>query len=98
MRYHYVKREFPGSNPIANVLVILAGAVIVSLALILGFFAFLALGALVLVSAGIVGLRLWWLRRKLARQAPVRPETGKRPVAGVIEGEYHVVREESEKP
>ena len=97
MRYTYVRRQLPGGNPIANALVIAAGAVVITLALILGFFAFVALGSLVLVSAAVISLRIWWLRRKLARQRPAGDDDGNKPVAGVIEGEFRVVREKRDR-
>ena len=96
MRYSYVKSPFPGNNPIANALVVVAGVVLIGLALILGFFAFLALSALVLVSAAVVGVRLWWLRRKLVRsQSHGGPP---RDGGDVIEGEFLVVHEDRERP
>lgn len=98
MRYTYVRRPFPGGNPFANALVIVAGAIVITLALILGFFAFLALAALVLVSAAAVSLRLWWLRRRSLRQSSDRQGNRQRRAAGVIEGEFRVVREEREGP
>lgn len=98
MRYIYTKREFPGSNPLANALVIVAGALVIGVAVVIGFFAFVALSAVILVSAAIIGVRVWWLRRKLGAQprpddaGPARKES-----AGVIEGEFHVIREDRDK-
>ena len=97
MRYTYVKGPFPGNNPIANALVIVAGVVVIGLALVLGFFAFLALSALVLVSAAVVGIRVWWLKRKLGgKSGSARPQPNE--TTQVIEGEYRVVRKENERP
>jgi hypothetical protein len=99
LRYTYLKRDLPVGNPIANVLVIIAGAIIIAISLVLGFFAFLALGTLVLISAAVIGIRVWWLRRKLARRA-AEPGSARRskPTAGVIEGEFQVLREDDERP
>lgn len=96
MRYTYVKGPFPGNNPIANALVIVAGVIVIGLALVLGFFAFLALSALVLVSAAVIGIRVWWLKRKLARNPP--PGPGRGETTEVIEGEFQIVRGERERP
>ena len=96
MRYTYVKGPFPGNNPIANALVIVAGVIVIGLALVLGFFAFLALSALVLVSAAVIGIRVWWLKRKLARNPDARQQRNE--TTQVIEGEYRVVRKEREHP
>lgn len=99
MRYTFVRRELPGSNPIANALVIIVGALVIGVSIVLGFFAFLALAALVLLSAVVIGIRVWWLQRKLARRAksPSDRDRGQ-AAAGVIEGEYRVIREERDEP
>lgn len=96
MRYTYVKTPLAGNNPLANALVIVAGAVVIGLALILGFFAFLALSALVLVSAAVVGIRVWWLKRKLGRNESLRERSD--DSGQVIEGEFLIVRDENERP
>ncbi|MDH3533659.1 MAG: hypothetical protein OEO82_12070 [Gammaproteobacteria bacterium] len=98
MRYTYSKREFPGSNPLANALVIVAGALVIGVSVVIGFFTFLALSALILVSAAIIGVRIWWLNRKLRAQ-PQADAVGSQPTksAGVIEGEFYVVREDSDE-
>ncbi len=92
VRQSSVKGGFPAGNPIANVLVIIVGALIIGASIVLGFFAFLILSAIVLMSAAVVGLRVWWLKRKMARGGV---DTGDgvtvRRRVDVIEGEYRVV-------
>lgn len=90
MKYSSVNRGFPAGNPIANIFVIVVGALAIGVSVVLGFFAFIVLGSIVAVLAAVVGLRLWWLNRKLRGQRPA--ENG--GPGGVIEGEYHVVDEE----
>ena len=100
MRYTYIKRDFPAGNPIANALVIIAGALVIGISIVLGFFAFVALSAIVLVSAAVIGIRVWWLKRKLGNRGtggPASTADGKaRGPVDVIEGEYRVVRKHDE--
>ncbi|NIL92945.1 MAG: hypothetical protein GTO71_00535 [Woeseiaceae bacterium] len=87
---------FPAGNPLANILVIIAGILLVGASIVLGFFAFLALSAIVLVSAAIIGVRVWWLNRKIGKgqeQAKRKPHKQ----AGVIEGEYRVVSKDRDE-
>ncbi len=84
-----------GGGPIANALVILAAAIVIGVSLVLGFFAFVGLTALILVAGCVVAIRNWWYRRKVgatpgatAEEAPVRSSTD------VIEGEFHVVKDD----
>ncbi len=88
MKYSSANRGFPAGNPIANVFVIVVGALAIGVSVVLGFFAFIVLGSIVAVLAAIVGLRLWWLNRRLNG----RRQAGK--AGGVIEGEFHVVDED----
>ena len=82
----------PAGNPIANVLVVIAGALVIGASIVLGFMAFLVLSAVVLVSAAVVGIRVWWLKRKMARGGTSSDETVTvRRRVDVIEGEYRVV-------
>ncbi len=90
MKYSSVNRGFPAGNPIANIFVIVVGALAIGVSVVLGFFAFIVLGSIVAVLAAVVGLRLWWLNRKLRGQRP--PDNAS--TGGVIEGEYRVVDEE----
>ena len=100
MRHTYLKKEFPAGNPIANILVIIAGALVIGVAVVLGFFAFVALSAIILVSAAVIGIRVWWLNRRLRAQAgPGTQNTGPGAQGSVeiIEGEFHVVSDERDE-
>jgi predicted lipid-binding transport protein (Tim44 family) len=88
----------PVGNPIANILVVIAGVLAIGVSIVLGFFAIVALGALILVTAAVIGLRVWWFNRKLRQQSPSDRDTARRkPPAGVIEGEYRVVDQDSDE-
>ena len=97
MRYTSLNRGIPAGNPIANALVVIVGALVIGASIVLGFFAFIVLASVVLVLGAIIGLRVWWLNRKLARAARSSATTGQATQGGVIEGEYHVVKGD-EKP
>lgn len=95
---HSSRGGIPVGNPIANVLVVIAGVLAIAASIVLGFFAFVALSAIVLVTAAIIGIRVWWLNRKLGRQAQKADPTARRPASGgVIEGEYRVVRRDDDQ-
>ena len=95
MNYSSSKRGFPAGNPIANALVIIVGAIAIGASIVLGFVAFVVLSSIVLIFAAIIGIRIWWFNRKLAKggSAGDGPQGPRKP-AGVIEGEYRVVVEE----
>ena len=93
MKYSSANRGLPAGNPIANVFVIIVGAVIIAVSVVLGFVAFVVLGSIVLMLASIVGIRLWWFNRKLARRSPGTPEGGGAGKSGIIEGEFKVLDE-----
>ncbi len=102
MNYSSSNRGFPAGNPIANALVVLVGALAVGASIVLGFFAFLALSALILVFAAIIGIRVWWFKRKLRKAAREGEATGTERASApdVIEGEFRVVhrRTDSRRP
>ena len=97
MKYISFNRGIPAGNPIANILVVIVGSLVIAASVVLGFFAFLVLASIVLVLGSIIGLRVWWLNRKLSRAArsPATPRPSMQ--TKVIEGEYHVVKGD-EKP
>ncbi len=99
MNYTY-RRGFPAGNPIANALVIIVGALAIAASIVVGFFAFVILASLLIVFSAIVGIRLWWFRRKMRKAWEESGENGQGgpKVTRVIEGEYHVVVEERDTP
>ena len=85
-------------NPLANVLVIIVGALAVGASIVLGVVAFITLGSLVLIMAAVIGIRLWWMNRKIRkdfasgeRSGPVKPGR-----IDIIEGEFEVVTNKKE--
>jgi len=85
-----MKNGAAGGNPLANVLVVIVGAIIITVSLVLGFFAFLALSAVVLVAAAVIGIRGWWTKRNMPKNAePATSADGE-----FIEGEFHVVKKD----
>ncbi len=81
------------SGPFANIFVIVIGALAIALSLVIGIVAFIGLATAVLVFGVIVGLRLWWLGRKLPGKKN-SPQSAEAADKSVIEGEYQVI----EKP
>jgi protein-S-isoprenylcysteine O-methyltransferase Ste14 len=94
LKYSSLNRGFPAGNPIANVFVIIVGALVISASVVLGFFAFVIVGSIVLIMASIIGLRVWWFKRKMRGQAPRGSEGRNASTGGVIEGEYQVVADD----
>ncbi len=92
-------RGFPAGNPIANALVIIVGSLVIGASIVLGFVAFVVLSVILMIVAAVVGIRLWWFRRKFAKAgADKGGKPGDPPgPSGVIEGEYRVVVEEREE-
>lgn len=88
----------PTGNPFANALVVVVGIVMIGFSLVLGVVAFVAIGSIVLVLAAIMGIRLWWLQRRLGKRATTEPGPVRRDAADgdVIEGEYRVVSRDTE--
>lgn len=91
MKYSSQFNGLPAGNPIANVFVIIVGVLAIAASLVLGFFAFVIIGSLVLVMASIIGIRVWWLKRKFERHGGAQEQQGRAKADGVIEGEFRVV-------
>ena len=92
MKYSSLNRGIPAGNPIANVLVVIVGTLAIGASIVLGFFAFIVLASIVLVLGAVIGLRVWWLNRKLSRAARAQGTSRQGAQVRVIEGEYHVVK------
>ena len=78
-------------------LVVIVGALAIAASIVVGFVAFVVLASIILIMAAIIGIRVWWFNRRLARSG----KTGARgpdQQGGVIEGEYHVIVEERDEP
>ena len=93
MTQQFRHRQFPAGNPLANALVVIVGAVVIGVSFVLGLVAFVALATAVLVMAAIIGVRVWWLKRKLgARQKNPINQKGKSATGSdIIEGEFRVI-------
>ena len=99
MRYSSLGRGFPAGNPIASALVIIIGSLAIAASIVVGFFAFVILGSLLLLLAAVISIRIWWFRRKMAGNPAFRASQGNVRAGGnqpTIEGEYHVVIEEKQ--
>ncbi len=77
---------FPTTNPLLNGVMVVLGFLALGAAMLLGLVVLAVFLVSLFVLAGVVGLRLWWLRRKLGKR-----EQGTASRSGVIEGEYRVV-------
>jgi membrane protein implicated in regulation of membrane protease activity len=96
VKYSSLERGFPAGSPLASALVIIVGALAIAASIVVGFFAFVILGSLLLVLAAVVSIRLWWFRRKMTRNPAFQASANDRATGAqeTIEGEYHVVIEE----
>lgn len=94
MKFSINNRGLPAGNPIANIFVIVAGALIIAVSVVLGFVAFVVLGSLVAVFAAAIGVRLWWFNRKIRKQGGGSPTTSQQRSGTYIEGEYSVVEDD----
>ena len=90
MQKIHIKNASFGGGPLANLLVVIVGAIIIGVSLVLGFFAFLALSVAVLIAAAVITVRSWWLGRKRPHAADQRSTESDQ----FIEGEFHVVKKD----
>lgn len=94
MKYSSVNRGISAGNPIANIFVILVGALVIGISVVLGFVAFVVLGSIIAVLAAGIGLRLWWFNRKLRGKMPPGAGAQEPAPGGVIEGEFQVIEDD----
>jgi membrane protein implicated in regulation of membrane protease activity len=88
------------SNPLVQILSLLVFGVLLAGAFILGTFVLIGFIGLAFVGAAVFSVRLWWLRRKLARRmkengGPGPGREGEGPY--VIEGEFEVLESDAAK-
>jgi hypothetical protein len=96
VRYTFTNRNLPAGNPIANAVVIIVGTIAILASIVVGFFAAVVLGGALLILAAVIGIRVWWLRRKMSGSNDV-PGTGSsvhRAGTQTIEGEYRIIVDE----
>lgn len=89
-----MNRGFSPGNPIANIFVIVVGALAIGASIVLGFFAFVVLGSIIAVLAAVIGLRVWWFNRKLRSQMKSNTGQDEQSPGGTIEGEYRIVADD----
>jgi uncharacterized membrane protein YphA (DoxX/SURF4 family) len=93
-------RQFSAGNPLANVLVVIVGIIVISLSLALGFVVFIALAGFMLVMAATISVRAWWLKKRFGAKKTgeqVR-QSGRHEIHRVIEGEYREIRTRKSDP
>jgi hypothetical protein len=92
-------RQFPASNPLANLLVIVVGALTIAISVVVGVVAFFALMGVVLLLASILGVRAWWINRRISRKSRnnTTPSDHKVHESQTIEGEFRVVAADDKK-
>jgi amino acid transporter len=95
----FKQRQFQPGNPLANALVIVVGVLVIAVSFVLGVVALVALLAAAVVMAAVIGVRVWWLKRKIGtRQKNHVNQTGKTTTnAEIIEGEFRVVTHEKDR-
>jgi predicted lipid-binding transport protein (Tim44 family) len=94
VRHSSSRNGISAGNPLANLVVIIAGALLIGVSVLVGFVAFFGLAAIVLVAAAIIGIRGWWQNRRPGARSRA-PHGRDRPQ--VIEGEFQVLRKDSDR-
>ena len=94
-----LNRQISTGNPLTSVLAVIVGAFAIGAAIIFGVFAFIVLIGIILVLAVVLGIRMWWLGRKLPKnQESVSEQSrSKSEHQTVIEGEYQVISAKKNK-
>ncbi len=86
-------KQFPAGNPLANALVIIVGILVIAVSFVIGVVAFVALLAAAIVMAAVIGVRVWWLNRKLGtgQNSYMNQRHTKSAAPEIIEGEFRVI-------
>ncbi len=93
MTQQFKFRQIPAGNPLANILVVAVGAIVIAVSFVLGIVAIVALVAALMVMAAIIGVRVWWLNRRFRRSGKTGAEASRTRSSGpsVIEGEFREI-------
>ena len=83
----FQRKRLASNNPIKNFVMIFIGAITLAASLLLGMFAFIIVASLLIIIIASVGIRLWWLKRKILKKSPTSDQPD------VIEGEYRDISE-----
>jgi len=99
MIQEFKQRQFPAGNPLANALVIVVGVLVVAVSFVLGVVALVALLAAAVVMAAIIGVRVWWLNRKIGKRRTDHGDQAGNTTssAEIIEGEFRVVTHDRDR-
>ncbi len=99
MNQQFRNKQSPTGNPLANLLVVVVGIIVISVSLALGFVVFVGIAGFMLVMAAIVTVRIWWAKRRFGAQKTSEPEQASKSSASnrVIEGEFTDVSPSEEK-
>jgi len=89
----------PTRNPLANILAVVVGIIVISVSLALGFVVFVGIAGFMLVMAAIVTIRIWWAKRRFGAQKTGEPDqaTKRTSTIRVIEGEFTEVSPPQDK-
>lgn len=96
MNFRFSKQQIPAGNPLANALVIIVGALAIGASLILGVVALIILGSIVLILAAVIGIRVWWLNRRMSKGLRSGKHKESSQQIDIIEGEYRVISSDPE--
>lgn len=100
MKFFLLNRRVFSKNPIVNLLIIISGIIVTLASLVLGFFAFLIIGSIVLVIIFLIGIRMWWLNNKIYKNMSSRYKERtyeNKKNEEYIEGEYQIVDDDESK-
>lgn len=99
MKFFLLNRRVFSKNPIVNLLIIISGIIVTVASLVLGFFAFLIIGSIVLVIIFLIGIRMWWLNNKIYKNMSSRYKERayeNKKNEEYIEGVYQVIDDDDE--
>lgn len=82
-------RSGSAQNPLVRILAAVGAVLLLGISLVLGAMIFLVFLGLAAVAAVALAVRVWWIRRKMARQPRAGAHRGRSPETGrTIEGRY----------